>query len=112
MPIHDGRDVESKRWASAVAPGILLAIVEFVGDIRSVVGIENRRPIGCVPNLGAKHPNNAVLGSVGGYSWGSGYPSEGIAATCFEREPSVLYFKFTKCIAVAKHIKIMVPVGH
>ena len=34
VTVHDSRDIESKRQASAVTARILLAIVELMGDIR------------------------------------------------------------------------------
>src|SRR3984885_14336184 len=103
--VHHSRDIESKRQASAVTAGILLAIVEFMGDVRRVIGVENRRPVRRVPNLGTEHPDNAVPGPVGRHRGGIRYGGEGVATSRLQRELSVLYFECTKPIVVAEHIE-------
>src|ERR1700685_420246 len=110
MPVHDHRDVEPQGQAGPVAPGILLTIVEFVGDICSIVSVENCRLVAPVPNLGAEHPHDTIFGSVGGHDWGRGYTRKSIAAGGFERELAVLHCKLAKRVAVAQHIEKMIPI--
>src|ERR1700678_2799542 len=94
--VHHSRYIESTRQTSAVTARILLAIVEFMGDVCRVIGVENRRPIRRVPNLGAEHPHNAIPGPVGRHRGCIGYGGQGVATRRLQRELSVLYFKCTK----------------
>ena len=66
MAIHDHREVESQGKAGAIPAGILLAIVEFMRHIRSIIGVEGRGLVGCVPNFGAEQPHYAIGEPVGG----------------------------------------------
>jgi len=54
MPVYHDRDVEAEREASAITPGILPAIVEFMSDVRSVVSVQNRRLLRNAPSLPAQ----------------------------------------------------------
>jgi hypothetical protein len=59
MPVHHGH-VEPQPRAGTVAGGILLASVEFMGNIGRVVGIKNSRLAACVPNSGAQYPKTEI----------------------------------------------------
>lgn len=66
MPVHDRRDVEPQGNAGTVPCRILFAVVKFMRHIRSVIGVESRRLVACVPDSGAEQPHDAVVDSVRG----------------------------------------------
>src|SRR5580698_9599237 len=57
MPVHDHRYVESKRLACLVASGILIAVIEFVGDIRGIARMQDRCSVRRIPALGTDDPD-------------------------------------------------------
>src|ERR1700677_782715 len=110
MTVHCRRNIEAKGRAGSVTAGILLAIVELMGDICGVVGVESCGLVACVPGFGAQYPHNPIFESVRGYSWGCRYPWE--ATGRFGQEPGVVHFELTERVAVAEHVDVMVPIRH
>src|SRR5271167_4614945 len=53
MPVHHHRDVEAEGKTGAVPSCVLLAVIEFMRHIRSIISVESRGLVGCVPDFGA-----------------------------------------------------------
>src|ERR1700730_4309905 len=67
-----GGNCKAKSVAGAIAVGILRGIVELMGDVRSIVGEENRGLVRTIPHLRGEHPDDAVFGAIrgnGGRAW-------------------------------------------
>src|ERR1700738_4760452 len=67
-----GGNCEPKSVAGAIAFGVLRGVVEFMGDVRGVVGEENRGLVRNIPHFCGENPNDAVFGAIrgdGGGAW-------------------------------------------
>src|SRR5260370_2450875 len=67
--VHHSWNIEPKAESGPIAGAVLLAVVEFMGDISRVEGIKNRWGVGRPPAFRTKNPDNAVARSICRYGW-------------------------------------------
>src|SRR5258708_1617909 len=67
--VHHSWNIEPKAESGAIARTVLLTVVEFMGHIGRVEGIEHRGRVRRSPAFRAQDPDDAVARSVGRYRW-------------------------------------------